>query len=175
MSFNLSGSSSTRTVSFAPPKINVEWDGESQATLQIGLNCASTGATYVVTAYRIFPSDGAIEYEVTIGGEPGERAQADYEAGERRFDVEGGSASSPIKSYASDSTWTPSVSGTVASVAFSGLTASFAPYSWRLKATVGGVARVLAFGKLSVTGFNPENTSAGVIDYVSGTTVTGCF
>lgn len=162
-----SSSSSTRTVNFTPPKVDVNWDGESVASLTLGLNCTHTAATYQAFAWPVWAESGSIL--VNLGSQD---VEVPYESGERNFAVNLGNGG---KMYVSDQTITTSVVGASATILFSGLNKSYAPYGWRLRATVSGNHRVLAFGKLSVMDFNVDDRPSGSVNYVSGTTAAQCF
>lgn len=162
-----SSSSSSRTVNFTPPKVDVNWDGESVATLTLALNCTHTAATYQAFAWLVYAESGSLETTIQ-----GQKIELPYEAGERQFGID---PFSGTKVYYGDQTITTSVVGASATILFSGLNKSNAPYGWRLRATVSGNHRVLAFGKLSVMDFNVNDRPSGSMNYVSGTTAAQCF
>ena len=163
MSFNVGSGSGT--LSFRPARFNVEWDGVSQAKATFALTCWDPAASYSAIAYRVWPEDGAIGCQAGGAGGTGE-----YKRGDRHWSWVGQCQ----QVFASDVSLSMSAANGTASVTFSGL-ASAQHHAWQLRATKGGVTRVLIAGLVRTVELNPYEPGAGSVQAVSGVTASGCF
>ena len=159
MSFNVGSGSGT--LSFRPARFNVEWDGVSQAKATFALTCWDPAASYSAVAYRVWPEDGALG----CSGFP-----VEYERGTRHWTLNG----SCQKVFASDVSLSMSAASGTAQVTFSSLSTT-EQHAWQLRATKGGVTRVLIAGLVRTVELNPYEPGAGSVQAVSGVTASGCF
>ena len=140
-----------KTLTFTPPRVDIVWDGQSQAVARVGLNCTNTAATYTAQAYSV--------------------SLADILDGEGHIAIPAGEFFGfPIAIPAT-------VSGTVATLLVSGIgpLAQGAVRGWKLTATEGSAVKVLAFGRITSAGLNVTADQSASLNHVSGVTAVSCF
>lgn len=187
MSFNTAVSSST-TLTFAPSRIDLTWDGASNGTLRLRPGCADAfiglTSTYTISVLHVFPEAGI--KRISAGYAPQDYAHA---------------AGSPFKTdaYPTAATAAPFVIGhtvfttvdNIDEVAFdlnplnTNYTATLdsiaeyqtmqsSYYSWQMTRSVGGESQIVAFGKIARIPPNPYgDTPSGAL--VSAKTAFFCI
>lgn len=152
MSFNINQSgfsaSMSKTITLAPARVDVVWDGQSKAVFKIGLSCASTAATFQAAARDV--NFVAESEELPLGAMYGSESIIPCT-------VVGTVATLqlPYVGYGAV------VDGTIR--------------GWKLTATEGGASRVLAFGRLTIPGLNVAKPQSESLNVVSGVTAVSCF
>lgn len=140
-----------KNLTFTPPRIDIVWDGVSRAVANIGLNCASTAATYTAQAYNVSFED--------LLSEDGELLRP---AGQ----FFGAPIAIPV-----------TVVGATATLLVSGIGALGQDdvRGWRLTATEGSAVKVLAFGRITSVGLNVAANQETSLNLVSGVTAVSCL
>lgn len=160
-------------ISFLPLSYNVKWDGESQANAAIELPCSDTAATYSVSAFPVYTASGRIT--VAKIGDTADTYTFSFARGDRVYAQLGWDGSQPSFNFAPAVSLPVTVSSNVATIVFSGITATAFPvHAWKLKAVKSTTTRVLLRGRVEID-TNPYGRDSSTVYAASGVTAYGCF
>lgn len=160
-------------ISFLPLSYNVKWDGESHANAAIELPCSDTAATYSVSAFPIYTASGRIT--VSNGGDTTDTYTFSFARGDRVYATVLWNGVSPSSVLAPAVSLPVTVSSNVATIVFSGITATaFRAHAWNLKAVKSTTTRVLLRGRVEID-TNPYGRDSSTVYAASGVTAYGCF
>jgi hypothetical protein len=160
MAINLDGTS--RTIDFRPQQYNILWDGTSYAKASLALACDDTAASHAAVAYPVWgvtaTSCGGSLYE-------GIRGARKWTFGTSCQVIQSPDISLPL-----------TVSSGVATIVFSGVTATGDVHGWQLTSTKNGNTRVIAFGRIEPSWLDVfGSSSGGSTQFVEGATAVSCF